>query len=189
MSSGPWTARASCGLVRLGSGESDPPPPSFMCLYFVSLTRKKQTKFFWIIPVYFHVSSSTHSSLGVPISDTSRSHWACHCLHKAQGDPCTRETLWYHEFLDSSSSCPPFRAVSWIVLPIISLFLNNHILELAERRDLVVSHLRWIPVGFLSSLQPAPISALSSSHPSPGSDPNSWIHKVKSTLDSQLVGK
>ena len=48
-------------------------------------------------------------------------------------------------------------------------------LELAKRRDPIVSYLDLILAGFLSSLQSAPFSALTSSKATVGSHLNSWI--------------
>ena len=48
-------------------------------------------------------------------------------------------------------------------------------MELAKRRDPIVSYLDLILAGFLSSLQCAPFSALTSSKATVGSRLNSWI--------------
>ena len=48
-------------------------------------------------------------------------------------------------------------------------------MELAKRRDPIVSYLDIIFAGLLSSLQSAPSSALTSSEATVGSHLNSWI--------------
>ena len=48
-------------------------------------------------------------------------------------------------------------------------------MELAKRRDPIVSYLDLILAGFLLSLQSAPFSALTSSKATVGSRLNSWI--------------
>ena len=48
-------------------------------------------------------------------------------------------------------------------------------MELAKRRDPIVSYLDLILAGFLSSLQSVPFSALTSSKATVGSRLNSWI--------------
>ena len=48
-------------------------------------------------------------------------------------------------------------------------------MELAKRRDPIVSYLDLILAGFLSSLQSTPSSALTSSKATVGSRLNSWI--------------
>ena len=48
-------------------------------------------------------------------------------------------------------------------------------MELAKRRDPLVSYLDLILAGFLSSLQGAPFSALTSSKATVGSHLSSWI--------------
>ena len=48
-------------------------------------------------------------------------------------------------------------------------------MELAKRRDPIVSYLDLILAGFLSSLQSAPSSALTSSKATVGSHLNAWI--------------
>lgn len=82
---GPWTVRASCSWVSLGSCLGPAPwLPSFVCSYFSSAV------FLWIVPVVFHVWSSGLFLLWVcHLSDRSRTHFASHCPPKSQGSPCT----------------------------------------------------------------------------------------------------
>lgn len=87
---GPWTVRASCSWVSLGSCLGPLPPDShLLCVH--------------IFPCSISLDCACGSScLGVQVSFScgsaisltrSRTHFASHCPHKSQGSPCTQASL------------------------------------------------------------------------------------------------
>ena len=108
-------------------------------LYFLSFFFCRR-----LYPFLFFFESSSLILLWVfPVSDSSRSHSACHCPYKAQVSPANRRLCGIERWIFRlSSSCLPCSDFSWIVLSIFSTtFLRNQIPILAERRDLIVYHL------------------------------------------------
>ncbi|XP_059736271.1 non-classical MHC class I antigen isoform X3 [Bos taurus] len=88
--------------------------------------------------IYTQASKSwSHSSLGDPISDSSRGHFACHCPHKSR-DPYTQDLSGVkREISEPSSSCHP-RNFAGFFFQLFSIFKKNHVMELAKKRDPIV---------------------------------------------------
>ena len=101
------------------------------------------------------VESWSHSSLGDPISDSSRGHFACHCPHKLKGSVHTGFSVSREDF----QSHPTLTLLLEILLDssfqLFFIFLKEPRDGTCKEEGPRVSYLDLILAGFLSSLQSA----------------------------------